>query len=90
MGKDVEDWPSMITDTFACFEKYMQDALKNEIGSELFEKYMNECENDFLMKRDQAIKNPTVIYTIIRKARENGHSCKTLEMIVQKIVDLKK
>lgn len=90
MGKDVEDWPSMITDTFACFEKYMQVVLKNEIGPELFEKYMNECENDFLMKRDQAIKNPTVIYTIIKKARENGHSCKTLEMIVQKIVDLKK
>ena len=90
MDEDMKDWPSMTTDTFACFEKNMQDVLKNEIGPELFEKYICEYEKAFAMKRKQAIKNPTVISTIIKRAREESHSCKTLEMIVQKIVDLKK
>ena len=89
MNQDREDWPSDITDTFACFKTDMQDFMKNEIGETLFERYMSDCKADFGMKRDQAMKNPTVISTIIKRAKQDGQSCKKLETIVKKIVDLK-
>ena len=90
MNQDREDWPSNITDTFACFKTDMQAFMKNEIGETLFERYMSDCKTDFCMKRDQAIKNPTVISTIIKRAKQDGQSCKKLEMIVKKIVSRKK
>lgn len=89
MGHDNEDWPSTITDTFTCFETNMQDFMKNEIGKTNFERYMNDCENDFCMKRKESIKNPTVISTIIKRAKEDGQACKKLEMIVKSIVKMK-
>lgn len=90
MGRDTEDWPSMTTDTFACFKEDMQDVLKSEIGEKLFEDCMNECARDFAMKKDQAVKNPTTISTIIERAKQDNHPCKTLETIVEKIISLKK
>ena len=90
MGQIGEDWPSLkITDTFACFEKNMQDIMKKEIGEELFERYMCECEKEFAMKRKQAVKNPIVISKIIEMATRDGHPCNTLGMIIKKIIDLK-
>lgn len=90
MNQDEEDWPSYITDTFACFKTDMQDFMKNEIGETLFERYMNDCKADFCMKRDQAMKNPAVISTIIKRAKQDGQSCQKLERIVKKIVSLKR
>ncbi len=89
MDQDKEDWPSNITDTFACFETNMQDFMKSEIGETLFERYMNDCNTDFYMKRDQALKNPAVISTIIKRAKQEGQSCKKFETIVKKIIGLK-
>lgn len=89
IGKVEEDWPSHIDDSHSCFEQKLEVTLRTEIGEQLFEKCMCECETEFSMKRKRAIKNPVVISAIIEKARQQGHPCTSLEKIVKKIYMLK-
>ena len=87
MGEPTEDWPAMVKDTFACFEDKLEKTLCEEIGPDYFEGCLTECRNGFCIeKRDHAIKNPTVIATIIKRAQENGKTSPTLKSIIEKII----
>ena len=91
IGKEEIDWPEYIEDTFACFKNDLETTLENDIGKELFERCLEECQSNFcISKRKHAIKNPNVIMTIIKKAEEQGHSSSSLKSIVEKILVLKK
>ena len=87
----LQDWPALVEDTFSCFEDKLETTLCNEIGPEYFEERLTECRDGFCIeKRDHAIKNPTVIATIMKKAEENGKTSATLKKIIDKITALKK
>lgn len=89
-GREKEDWPEYVEKDFACFKKDLETTLKEEIGIKEFEKYLKECQSSFcITERKHAIKNPYVIAEIIRNAKKNGHTCKTLENIIIKILALK-
>ncbi|MDE1876766.1 MAG: ATP-dependent endonuclease [Thaumarchaeota archaeon] len=90
VGHTVEDWPAYIGDNSACFEDKLETTLKMEIGEQLFEKCICDCEGRFSMPRKHAIKNPVVISTIIEEAKLQGKSCVSLENIIQKIYLLNK
>jgi putative ATP-dependent endonuclease of the OLD family len=91
MNQPEEDWPSRIEGNFACFESNLETTLSNEIGAKYFEDRLTECRNGFCIpKKKHAIKNPTVIQTIIHKAQEEGRTSKTLNDIIEKIFALKK
>ena len=40
----VEDWPSSVADTYACFKTNLEETIKAEIGAELFETLLAECQ----------------------------------------------
>jgi hypothetical protein len=91
MRGDETDWPECVEDTFACFKCDLETTLKNEIGEELFEECLRECQSKFcISKRKHAIKNPNVIMSIIKKAQERDCYSSTLKGIVEKILALKK
>jgi putative ATP-dependent endonuclease of OLD family len=91
MNQKEEDWPSKVEENFACFEKNIETTLCNEIGADYFEQCLAECRKGFCIpKKKHAIKNPTVIATIIQKAKEHSRTSKTIDNILEKIVALKK
>jgi predicted ATP-dependent endonuclease of OLD family len=91
MKQKQEDWPSKVEDNFACFEEKLEKTLCNEIGAEYFEECLTECRDGFCIpEKEHAIKNPTVIATIIQKAQEEGRTSITLKSILEKIMALKK
>ena len=91
MGQPIQDWPGMVQETFACFEDKLETTLCSEIGPEYFEECLTQCRDGFCIpKRDHAIKNPTVIATIIKKAQDSGKTSSTLNSIIGKIIGLKK
>jgi len=90
IGYDETDWPELIREKCACFKQDMGTTLRNDIGSEFFDRLVEECQSEFgYKKRKHALKNPNVIATIIKKAEEQGYTCKTLKAIVEKIICLK-
>jgi predicted ATP-dependent endonuclease of OLD family len=91
VGVEEEDWPCAVTDTYACFENDLETKLKKDIGEDLFEECLQQCQSDFCIpKRNHAMKNPNVIAEVIRKANAKDKSCNTLNTILQKIFALKK
>jgi putative ATP-dependent endonuclease of OLD family len=90
MKRKEEDWPATIDDNFACFEDKLETTLCNEIGADYFDQCLNECRDGFCIpKKKDAMKNPTVIATIIQKAQAEGRTSKTLTIILDKIIALK-
>ena len=91
LGCPQEDWPQAVTDRFACFRENLETTLEAEIGKELFEDLLRQCQDDLgISKRKHAIKNPRVLRDMVTNALSRGERCKTLEAIVNKIVALKK
>lgn len=89
VGKKEEDWPSYLEQKFCCFKRDLESTLRTEIGVDTFDKFLSECQIEFgIPKRKHAIKNPSVISTIIEKAREEGKTCKTLESVVRNVLAL--
>jgi putative ATP-dependent endonuclease of OLD family len=90
MGCQPMDWPSVVASTFACFESNLEKMLKREIGEKEFEQLIGDIQRDFdISQRKQAVKNPQVITTLLRKAKDNGHCSQTLESIIHTIMALR-
>lgn len=91
MGKPVTDWPSEVSDNFACFATNLEKTLSEEIGPTEFEQWLQEFQETFgIPKRKHAIKNPSVISAILEEAKRNNKQSPALEKIVNKIIGLKK
>lgn len=91
MGEAVEDWPNFVKDNCACFSVNLETTLRGELDPNNFDKWLGECQVEFaIAKRKHAMKNPLVITTILKKARDGGQESKTLKAIVEKVVGLKK
>lgn len=86
-NNEIEDWPEMVTDRFACFKSNLMDRFREEIGEEFFDKALSDCCTHFgISKKTYAIKDPRVIPYIIQEAKKQGKANTTLEGIVSRIV----
>lgn len=87
LEQEIEDWPEMVTDKFACFEQELIITFKNEMGNNFFDETLAECCEYFgLGKKEQAMKNTMVIQQIIERGKEQGKASCTLEKIISKII----
>lgn len=91
LGEQEEDWPATrVTDHFACFETKLDTVVRDEIGGGLFDQLIAAWQNEFgISKRDQAVKNPLALRTVIERANENSKTSATLQNIVETIITLK-
>lgn len=88
VGEAPEDFPTLtVANTFACFNSNLEDTLKSEIGSVLFEEVLAEVKHEYGMtRRNSAIKNPRVLAEVLRRAAAAGGRSSTVESIVNRIV----
>src|SRR5690606_18678113 len=90
VGEEAEDWPdTQVKDNFACFKHNLEVSLREDIGGELFDKFLDECQKELgISKKMHAMKNPVVIGELIRRSESVGASCATLQAIITRIVAL--
>lgn len=89
LKKTEKDWPNFIHAYAACFNKNLESQLEEEIGEDDFEEFLDELMKKFkILKKEQAMKNPSVIKEIINKANAKRKQNLSLEKIVKKIVKL--
>lgn len=91
MQATVEDYPETVADTYACFKTNLETVLSSEIGEDLFADLLSKAQQDFSYDEKQAaMKSPLVLQRVLLEAQKQGHSSKTLQGIVSKILELKK
>lgn len=87
VGSNPEDWPEGVFDEFAVFKSILEDSMKNDIGEDAYETYLNICKEKYSFnKHKHAKKNPNVVRDLILMAQENGQEFSTLRTIVGKIM----
>lgn len=85
-----QDWPDFVGPTCACFKVKLETTLSDEIGSDLLNQLLAEAQKESgISKKDQALKNPSVIQRVIEQAASKGKTSKSLTNIVESIVALK-
>ena len=90
LGQTEQDWPDIVGHACACFKFTLEKALADEIGNELFEELLSTTQLVLgIPKRDQALKNATVVQGIIESASSRGATSKSLNKVVESIVALK-
>jgi predicted ATP-dependent endonuclease of OLD family len=91
IGEPVLDWPSAIRDTYACFEKKLEETLKEEIGPGDHDRWFAECQCELDIARSKdATKNPVLFEMLLKKAEAGGCSSGSLNEIVKRIVQLRR
>jgi len=87
VGSNPEDWPEGVFNEFAVFKSILEDSMKNDIGEDAYEAYLNICKEKYSFnKHKHAKKNPNVVRDLILMAQENGQEFSTLRTIVEKIM----
>ncbi len=87
VGYDEIDWPELVEDAFACFKTDLETTLQEDIGQQVFETCLAECQASLgIAKRRHAIKNPRVIEAVLLRAQEQGCNSSTLQTIVERIL----
>jgi hypothetical protein len=71
-------------------KKDLKSTLRNEIGQDFYDKFLEECCARLCLDKDHADKNPLVIKETIVEARKQNKRSNTLEEIVSQIIALRK
>jgi len=89
-GTPEEDYPSMVTQEFACFETTLEAVLRSELGNSIYDTLLAEVGSQLgMMRRNQTMKNPVAIREVLRCAAGQGKTSSTLESVVKRIVALR-
>lgn len=90
LGEEEEDWPVKVSNRFAAFDNTLFSTLRQEIGTDLFDRLMQETQDDLaILRKEQATKNPAVIRQIIEGAKQDGKSSDTIMQVVEQVVALR-
>lgn len=87
MGQPPENPPHPVNDTFACLENDMGDTIKRDLG-DAFADYLRKSVDYFCMDDEaDVVKKPYSVSFLIKAAMLEGHKFRTLEDIVQKVIE---
>ena len=88
--KPEEDWPHFVGDSAACFKIKLENTLEDEIGSEDFAQWLAEAQQKLgIAKKEHALKNPSIIEDVVKRAASNGKISNSLESIIDNIAALR-
>ncbi len=73
-GQPETDFPSHVETNHAVIEVTLETMLKTEIGDELYETMMDINMTEYDLKRSDALKNPTVLKTMLEDLEKSGGS----------------
>lgn len=66
------DFPSHVKDNHAVIEGTLETMLKTEMGEEMYDITLCNCMTEYDLKHSDAIKNPTVIKTMLEDLEKSG------------------
>lgn len=90
LGQEEQDWPCAVEDNCACFETDLTKTFVGEIGGELFDALISQCQDEFgIGGKEEALKNPQVWRRLVDLASEQDKTSNTLVSIVDRVVGLK-
>lgn len=90
MSQTVTDWPSSISEHFACFECKLEKTLRSELGQEWFDSSLCKCMSELgIKKRKSALKSPAVYSRLFEFAKKDGQKSETMECIVDRVLSLR-
>lgn len=90
LNEDDIDWPNCVEIEYACFENNISDSLKQELGEDDYNIILNRCKEEFCMNENRdALKNPIIIQRLIQLSKEKNLQSRTLEKIIENIINLK-
>jgi hypothetical protein len=79
-----------IEDGFACFERNLEDTLKEEFGNAALLVAIDACKQEFSIQRsDDVMKAPAAMEFVLSKLAEQGLNSPSLERILDRICALK-
>jgi|HubBroStandDraft_5_1064220.scaffolds.fasta_scaffold00192_6 putative ATP-dependent endonuclease of OLD family len=91
VGEAEEDFPCTIKDSFACFERRLEDTLRQELGEEVFDKTTRELQREFeAANPNDCLKRPLLFSELIKRAAVAQATSKSLTAILDKILALQK
>jgi predicted ATP-dependent endonuclease of OLD family len=90
LGREPVDCPTGVNSERACFETKLEKELRKEFGS-VFDTELENCSKEFgYGDRKQAVKSPSVLYEVIRRANDAGAKSPSLEAMVEAIARLRR
>jgi len=90
LEEDVVDWPCTVTNKYACLEKNLEKTIGEEIGKEFYDALVDSKQAEYSLKKKAIIKNPVVLGELLKEAHEQERESKTLDAIVNAIVELRR
>ena len=86
LGLPPTDWPSGVHKEYTCFEDNLNTSMRNEIGKSLYSNLKEDATRQFdIADEGGAEKKSLVMVEILKKAREKGHPCSTLDELVRTV-----
>lgn len=87
---DIADSANRVTANYACFRVKLEETLKGEIGTDFYQKKLDELKAKYEIARDNdAQKSPVVMFDLISDAAKEGKAPKTLVAIVNAVMALR-
>jgi predicted ATP-dependent endonuclease of OLD family len=83
LGKEPVAWPATrVEEGFACFEQTLEDTLKLELSSAVYEEAMQEAQDRWDLHRDDAQKQPAVMRDALERSADRGYVSNSLSAII--------
>lgn len=83
---EIKDAPTFVRDNGACFGKELEEMMITEIGKDVFDRILTEKKAQFdLEDRDDALKVPACMASVLAAAAAEGKRSNTLAKIVNAI-----
>ena len=90
LGQTEQDWPSIVEESFACFKVELEKTLEDEIGKNTFTQELSKAQQELgILKREHALKNPSILGSVVRNATLIDKTSESLKRIINRIVSLK-
>ena len=77
-----------VWDTYTCVEGNLEDNLRSGISPDVFDDLLGRACEEYEIKRPDAKKNPLVLQKVIENADAEGFSCRTMNKLVERIVNM--
>lgn len=89
VGEAESDYPSRVEEGFASFKVNLETTLREEIGAGVFDGIIAELQDAFgVAGLKDCMKKPAVVSELIIRAKSKGHKSTSLELILDKILEL--
>ena len=89
LGEAEVDYPAVVNEKFACFQDKLETTLKEELGSDLFNRIVAQLQEEFgIESPNDCLKKSAMVSELLKRAKADGKSCATLELILDMILEL--